>query len=99
VRIDGAFHVRIHVVAVAAPELIEALALEINDQPATLAIESAADGTIMLIARPGFTGPVNDGLKLRFRMPYSVRLTDDPLQRRVGIAVGDVRVVPEPYQR
>ncbi|MFO1325148.1 MAG: glycosyltransferase [Burkholderiales bacterium] len=99
VTVHGAFHVRVHVVAVAAPGLVEALALEVNDRPATLSIEPAADATFVLIARPGFTGPVNDGLKLRFRMPYSARLPDDPLQRRGGIAVGDVRVVPEPYQR
>ena len=95
VRIDGAFYLRLHVIAFADAGFAGRLTLEMNDVPAALRVEGVDDGTYVLTARPGFGGPVTDGLKLCFRMPYSLR-REDSLRRRVGIALGVIRVVREP---
>ena len=71
VRFDGAFHLRIHVIAFADAGLVETFRVEMNDLPSTVTVEAAEDGSCVLTARPGFDGPVTDGLKLCFRMPYS----------------------------
>ena len=96
VRINGAFHLRMHVIAFADAGLIGTLRVEINDLPAALTAEAANDGTCTLTARPGFSGPVTDGLKVCFRMPYSKVLPGDRLRRGFGIALGVIRVVGEP---
>lgn len=96
VRIDGAFYLRLHVIAFADAGLVRTLTIEMNDVPAALTVEAVDDGTYVLTARPGFSGPVTDGLKLCFRMPYSMRPANDPFRRRVGIALGVIRVVREP---
>jgi hypothetical protein len=97
VRIKGAFYIRIHVIAFADAGLVETLRIEMNDVPAALTVEAVDDGTsYVLTARPGFSGPVTDGLKLCFRMPYSARPPNDPFRRRIGIALGNIRVVREP---
>ena len=95
VRIDGAFHLRIHIIAFADAGLIRTLRVEINDLPASVTAEAAINGTCMLTARPTFSGPVTDGLKVRFRMPYSKAIPGDPLRRRTGIALGSIQVVAE----
>ena len=94
-RIKSAFHLRIHVIAFADPGLVGALRIEMNDVPAALAVQAVAT-TYVLTARPGFSGPVTNGLKLRFRMPYSARWPNDPSRRRIGMALGGVEIVPEP---
>ena len=66
-----------------------------NDVRAALTVEGVDDGTYVLTARPGSSGPVTDGLKLCFRMPYCMR-PDDSFRRRVGMALGVIRVVREP---
>ena len=93
VRINGAFHLRIHVIAVAHAGLVETLRIEMNDVPATFTVEAVGDGTRWLTVRPGFSGPVTDGLKLCFRMPYSTPMAIDPQRRRIGIALGNIQVV------
>ncbi len=92
----GAFHLRIHVIAFADAGLIRTLSIEINDAPAALTVEPVDDGTYVLTARPRSTQPVSDGLKLKFRMPYSTRPHDDAFQRRIGIALGTIRIVKTP---
>jgi hypothetical protein len=96
VRIEGPFHLRIHVIAFADAGLIRTLRVEMNDEPAALTVEPVDDGTFVLTAWPGFTGPVTDGLKLCFRMPYSTRPREDPFRRRIGMALGTIRIVREP---
>jgi hypothetical protein len=96
VRVNGAFYLRIHVIAFADAGLVGALRIEINDVPAALTVGPVDDGTYVLTARPDFAGPVTDGLKLCFRMPYSIRPPQDPSRRRIGIALGNIRVVREP---
>ncbi len=96
VRIKGAFYLRLHVIAFADTGLIRTLRIAINDAPSGLTVEAVDDGTYVLTARPSFAGPVTDGLKLCFRMPYSTRTPNDPLRRRIGIALGVIRVVSEP---
>ena len=95
-RIMGAFYLRIHVIAFADPGLVGTLKIELNDVPAALIVEPVDDGTYVLTARPGFVDPVTDGLKVCFRMPYSTRAPADPFRRRIGIAVGVIRIVREP---
>jgi len=96
VRIDGAFYLRIHVIAFADAGLIRTLSVDLDDEPAALTVEPVDDGTYVLTVRPHPRGPVTDGLKLNFRMPYSARPRDDPFQRRIGIALGTIRIVREP---
>lgn len=96
VRIERAFYLRLCVLAFADAGLVGALRIEMNDVPAALTVEAVGDGTYVLTARPGFSGPVTDGLKLCFRMPYSVPAAHDPFHRRIGIALGNIWVVPEP---
>ena len=96
VRIKRAFHLRLCVLAFADAGLVGALRIDINDVPAALTVEAIDDGTYVLTARPAFSGPVTDGLKLCFRMPYSIPAAHDPLHRRIGIALGNIWVVPEP---
>jgi hypothetical protein len=96
VRIARAFYVRLCVLAFADAGLVGALRIDMNDVPAALTVEAVGDGTYVLTARPGFSGPVTDGLKLCFRMPYSVPAAHDPFRRRIGIALGNIWVVPEP---
>jgi Glycosyl transferase family 2 len=96
VRIDGGFYLRLHVIAFADAGLVDTLTLEINDAPAKLCVVAQDDSSFMLTARPGFRGAVTDGLKLSFRMPYSVPVADDSLHRRIGIALANVEVVREP---
>jgi hypothetical protein len=96
VRIHGAFHLRIHVIAFADAGLIRTLAIELNDAPAALTVEPVDDGTYVLTARPRSNHPIRDGLKIKFRMPYSTRPRDDPFQRRIGIALGTIRIVRTP---
>ncbi len=93
VRIDSAFYLRIHVIAFADAGLIRTLGIEFNDVPAALTVDPVDDGTYVLTVRPRSNDPVTDGLKLRFRMPYSTRPHDDPFQRRIGIALGTIRIV------
>lgn len=95
VRINGAFYVRIHVIAFADAGLVGDLRIEMNDAPAALTLQAAAGASYLLTARSVFSGPVTDGLKLCFRMPYSVRSANDPSRRRIGIAVGNMQVVRE----
>jgi glycosyltransferase involved in cell wall biosynthesis len=96
VRIDGAFYLRIHVIAFADAGLIRTLSIELDDVATPPTVEPVDDGTYVLTARPPPRGPVTDGLKLCFRMPYSTRPRDDPFQRRIGIALGTIRVVKQP---
>ena len=96
VRIERAFHLRIRVLAFADAGVFDGLRIDINDDPAALTKEAIGGGAYDVIARPGSGAPVTDGLKLCFRMPYSVPAPGDPLRRRIGIALGEIRVVPEP---
>ena len=44
VQFDGAFHLRIHVIAFADAGLVETLRIEINDLPATVTVEAGRTG-------------------------------------------------------
>jgi glycosyltransferase involved in cell wall biosynthesis len=95
VRVLGRFLLRIRVLAFAADDLAGSLELDVNDRPVTFARERDAAGYHVLTVGP-LAGPVDDGLVLRFRLPYCARLPSDPYRRRAGLALSGVEIVPLP---
>ena len=95
VRLTGGFELRIHVIAFADDALAEMLKVDVNDRDVAFVRERNAAGTYMLTVGP-VSGPVDDGLVLRFRLPHCVRLPNDPHRRQAGLALSGIEVVPLP---
>jgi glycosyltransferase involved in cell wall biosynthesis len=95
VRLTGGFLLRIHVLAFADNDVAPLLKLDVNDREMPFVRERDRAGTYVLtVAR--VAGPVDDGVILRFRLPYCVRLPNDPNHRRAGLALAGIDVVPLP---
>ena len=82
-------------IAFADHDLAELLKLDVNDREVAFVRERDTAGTYVLTVAPD-TGPVDDGLILRFRLPHCVRLPNDPHHRRAGLALSGIEVVPLP---
>jgi glycosyltransferase involved in cell wall biosynthesis len=93
VRSTGTFALRIRILAFAADDLVEPLKLEVNEREVPLARECDGAGTYLLTSGP-LTDTAEDGLVLRFRLPRCARLRDDPRQRRAGLALSSIEILP-----
>jgi glycosyltransferase involved in cell wall biosynthesis len=93
VRTTGAFRLRIQVLAFADETLIDSLKLDIDEREVTFVRERNAAGAHILSVEL-ISGPVDDGLVLRFRLPHCVRLRNDPRRRRAGLALSGFEVIP-----
>lgn len=91
VRVPGRFMLWIHVLRFATPELVESLAIDVDGHECEFFRNRNSDGSFAFSAGP-IAGPVEDGVVLRFRMPYCARVDDDPWRRRVGLALSGVEV-------
>jgi len=93
VKLAGAARLRAHVLAFASQELAESLKLDVNEREVAFARERHPAGAYILTVEP-VSGPVEDGLVLRFRMPRCALLPNDPLRRRAGLALRGFEIIP-----
>ena len=95
VSASGPFHLRLSLIAFASEDIAAGFGVDINDVPARVTFEPAGDGARVARVYPSADCTATEGLKLCLRMPGSVQAPGDPLHRRVGLALGEVWVVPE----
>jgi hypothetical protein len=94
VKMAGDFALRIHALAFADGTLVRALRLDIDDREMPIAsVRDARTGAYAVTTAP-IAGPVDNGVVLRFRMPYCARPPQEPKGRRVGLALGAIEVLP-----
>ena len=93
VRLASAFALRIRILAFADDDLVETMKLDVDEREVPFA--RARDDTGMYVLNIGpLSGPVENGLVLRFRLPRCARLRDDPRRRRAGLALSSIEVLP-----
>jgi glycosyltransferase involved in cell wall biosynthesis len=93
VRVAAAIQLKIHVLAFAGSELVEALALDVDGKDVAFVRDRNAAGAYILTVER-INGPIENGLVLRFKLPHCVRLQNDPLHRRAGLALSGMEVAP-----
>ena len=91
IRCPGSVSFVVHILDFANPSHAEKLRIEANDETVALDMEQGRDHFRFTGNSPD--GPIADGLKLRFRLPSSVRLADG---RRVGFRLHRIDVAPRP---
>ena len=93
VRLPSPAMLSIHALAVASPDLLAALRVEIDEREVAFdAVRDARGSHVLRLADP--VGPTEDGLVITFRMPRCERMAHDPRRRRVGIALRGIEVIP-----
>lgn len=93
VRLASAFSLRIRILAFADDDLVETMKLDVDEREVPFA--RARDDTGMYVLNIGpLSGPVENGLVLRFRLPRCARLREDPRRRRAGLALSSIEVLP-----
>ncbi|MGH8315289.1 MAG: hypothetical protein ACRETU_09090, partial [Steroidobacterales bacterium] len=93
VRLPGVARLRIHVLAFAADDLATSLEVDIDERETACVCERTATGSYV-VAPEALVGPVDDGLVLRFRLPRTARLQNDPGHRRAGLALRGIEIGP-----
>jgi hypothetical protein len=93
VRVERGFALRIRLLGFAEPHLAASLTLDINGRDAPFVIERHADGSFTLDVAP-VDGPVDDGIVVGFHLPRCGRLWNDLRQKRAGIALSGIEVLP-----
>ena len=93
VRLASAFSLRIRILAFADDDLVETMRLDVDEREVPFARARDDAGMYVLNIGP-LSGPVENGLVLRFRLPRCARLRDDPRRRRAGLALSSIEVLP-----
>jgi glycosyltransferase involved in cell wall biosynthesis len=85
-RVSGRFMLWVHVLRFATEELMESLRIDVGGRECAFFRNRNSDGSFAFTVGP-VPEPMENGVVLRFRMPYCARLGDDPARRRVGLAL------------
>jgi glycosyltransferase involved in cell wall biosynthesis len=92
-RVAGPYVLRVRILAFAEPPLAKSLTLEVDGREAAFVAEAAGDGTTVLAVGP-IEGRGDDGIVVGFHLPRCGRLWRDPQQKRAGLALAGIEVVP-----
>jgi len=83
----------IHALAVASPELLDGLHVEVDEREVDFeAVRDPRGSYVLKLTAP--VGPTGDGLVITLRMPRCVRMANDARRRRVGIALRGIELRP-----
>lgn len=94
VSLPAATDIRIHVLAVADPQILRSLRVELNGQPVECTVASRDDGTHILQMRSGDPSPPDREVSIRIAVPRTTPRPHDSDRRPRGIAVGTVDFLP-----
>jgi hypothetical protein len=94
VSASGPFHLRLSLIAFASEDIEAGFGVDVNDVPARVVMETTGHGARIARVYPSADCTSTEGLKLCLRMPRSVPAADNPTRGRVGLALGEVWVVP-----
>jgi len=83
----------IHALAVASPDLLDGLHVEVDEREVDFeAVRDPRGSYVLKLTAP--VGPTGDGLVITLRMPRCVRMANDARRRRVGIALRGIELRP-----